>query len=60
MLFAERIIPTGIMGCYQVTLDIAQDLLSHSLFVRLILWSETILRRNAFSKPVIERKMSVI
>ena len=29
-----------IMGCSQVTLDIAQDLLSHSLFVRLILWSE--------------------
>ena len=25
---------------YQVTLDIAQDLLSHSLFVRLILWIE--------------------
>ncbi len=24
-----------------------------------LLWSETILRRNAFSKPVIERKMSV-
>ena len=39
VLLAERIIPTGIMGCYQVTLHIAQDLLSHSLSTRLILWS---------------------
>ena len=44
---------------YQVTLDIAQDLLSRSLFSRLILWSETILRRNIFPKPVIDPKMSV-
>ena len=42
MLLAERIIPTGIMERYQVTLDIAQDLLSHSLFTRLILWSAEI------------------
>ncbi len=27
------------MACSQVTLDIAQDLLSHSLSTRLILWS---------------------
>ena len=27
------------MARYQVTLNIVQDLLSHSLFVRLILWS---------------------
>ena len=27
-----------------------------SLFSRLILWSETILRRNAYVNPVIERK----
>ena len=39
VLLAERIIPIGIMARYQVTLDVAQDLLSHSLFVRLILWS---------------------
>ena len=39
MLLDERIIPAGIMARSQVTLDIAQDLLSHSLFVRLILWS---------------------
>ena len=42
VLLAERIIPTGIMARYQVTLDIAQDLLSHSLIVRLILWSAEI------------------
>ena len=32
----------GIPMNYQVTLNIAQDLLSHSLFVRLILWSAEI------------------
>ena len=42
MLLDERIIPAGIMAHSQVTLDIAQDLLSHSLFVRLILWSAEI------------------
>ena len=35
----ERIVPTGIMGRYQVTLHIAQDLLSPSLSAQLILWS---------------------
>ena len=40
------------------SIDISQDLLSRSLFSRLILWSETILRRSAYSKPVIERKTS--
>ena len=61
VLLAERIIPTGMMGRYQVTLfsntphcaplergnldmshsiNIAQDLLSPSLFVQLILWIE--------------------
>ena len=39
-----RLIPLRGLGAwrssvYQVTLHIAQDLLSHSLFVRLILWS---------------------
>ena len=41
-LLAERIIPPRIIGCSQVTLHIAQDLLSHSLFTRLILWSAEI------------------
>ena len=39
VLLAERIIPTGIMACYQETLDMEdlyQDLLSPSLFVQLI------------------------
>ena len=59
----------------QVTLDIAllwsadagrdRVLLTSKISIALaihsldLLWSETILRRNAFSKPVIERKMSV-
>ena len=34
------------MGRYQVTLDIAQDLLLHSLFVRLILWSADAMKNH--------------
>ena len=55
-------------GTHHDSIDIAQDLLSQdwlsralfayliSSFSRLILWSETILRRNAYVNPVIERK----
>ena len=45
------------MACSQVTLDIAQDLLSRSLSTRLISSGvKTLLRRTTFSKPVIDSK----
>ena len=48
------------MARSQVTLNIAQDLLSRSLFTRLIpAGVKSILRKNTSSKPVIDPKMSV-
>ena len=59
MLLAERVVPTGIIACSQVTLDIAQDLYrtrnsiafairSVDLFARLIPSGATKINRSRF------------